>query len=399
MRTKLPALGFVAAETVSLLGNQLATVAIPVLVLTKTGSPVAVGVASAATILPIVLAALVGGRLIDSLGAWRMSVVSDILSCLSVLALPLAYRNDGLPLLALFALVLLGALFDPTGVAARQALVPQVAKRAGVRLETLNGWRGVLENGADFLGPGLAGLAIALLGVTGAFYLNAGTFFVCALLFALSTRSLSDRLGPKVVPQEGEAATLSGLSFLFATPDLRALSVCGFLMGFGLLPFLSVLLPVVAVEGLGSAPLLAAALTGFGIAATVGAAGFALLARHASRRTIYYGGILLTGIAIGLTGLARTPLEVILCATLAGLLLGAGNPLQQTLLQERTPEPLAGRVFTTMTATQFLGGPLGLVLAGWVAGRYGVEPALGACGLLLVGVALVGWVFLPLGER
>lgn len=396
MRAKLTAAGFVAAETISLLGNQLATVAIPVLVLTKTGSPVAVGVASAATLLPIVLAALVGGRLIDRLGAWRMSVVSDVLSGLSVLVLPIAYRNDALPLLALFALVLLGALFDPTGVAARQTLIPQVARRAGVRLEALNTWRGTLENGADFLGPGLAGLTIALLGITGAFYLNAGTFFVCALLFIFSTRSLSAQIDETGTTEEGEDATLSGLSFLFTTPDLRALAIVGFLMGFGLLPFLSVLLPVLTVEKLGSAPLLAAALTGFGLAATVGAASFAFLSRHTSRRTIYYGGILLTGVAIGLSALARTPLELILSATFAGLLLGAGNPLQQTVLQERTPERLAGRIFTTMTATQFLGGPLGLVLAGWVAGRYGVEAALGVCGVLLIGVALIGWVFLPL---
>lgn len=393
MKLKLQAVGFVGAETVSLLGNQLATVAIPVLVLSETGSPFALGVAAAAGVVPILLAALIGGSLIDRFGAWNLSVASDVLSFASVLALPLAYYYFEVSLTLLFALVLLGALFDPTGVAARQTLVPHLAHKTGVPLTTLNAWRGALENGADFLGPGLAGLAIALLGLTGAFYLNAGTFLVCAVLFALSTAP-----NRRAASRRDDDATLSGLSFVFANPDLRALAICGFLLGFGLLPFLGVLLPVLAVERLGSTTLLAASLTGFGLAATVGAASFPWLSGRVSRRTLYYSGILLTGVAIALLALARTPLEVVLLTTLAGGLLGAGNPLQQTVLQERTPESVAGRVFTTLSAVQFLGGPLGLVLAGFMAARYGVEVALCVSGILLAVVAVSGWILLPLEE-
>src|SRR6185295_13567428 len=101
----------------SLLGNQIAAVAIPILVLQFTHSPLVTGVAAAGNIVPIILAAILGGRAIDRFGAWNMSVAADLLSYCSVLALPLAfiYLDQVSPFL-IFVLVFLGALFDPTGI-------------------------------------------------------------------------------------------------------------------------------------------------------------------------------------------------------------------------------------------------------------------------------------------
>lgn len=87
MKLRTPAIplwGLISAEFLSLLGNQIAAIAIPVLVLQQTQSPLLTGIASAANILPILIAAFVGGRAIDRFGPWLVSVVADLLSCISV---------------------------------------------------------------------------------------------------------------------------------------------------------------------------------------------------------------------------------------------------------------------------------------------------------------------------
>jgi hypothetical protein len=68
---------------------------------------------------------------------------------------------------------------------------------------------------------------------------------------------------------------------------------------------------------------------------------------------------------------------------LAGLLLGAGNPLEQTLLQEETPESIGGKVFTSFTAICFIAGPFGLLLTGIIAEFLNVELVLLFAGGLL----------------
>ncbi|HEY9846121.1 MAG TPA: hypothetical protein V6D03_07980, partial [Candidatus Caenarcaniphilales bacterium] len=83
-----PIIGLIAAETFSLLGNQVAAVAVPILVLQFTHSPLITGIASAANIIPIVLSAILGGRAIDRFGPWNISVAADFLSFCSVLLLP-----------------------------------------------------------------------------------------------------------------------------------------------------------------------------------------------------------------------------------------------------------------------------------------------------------------------
>lgn len=56
---------FIGAEFFSQVGNQIAAVAIPILVLQFTHSAIATGIAGAGNIIPIVLAAFVGGKAID----------------------------------------------------------------------------------------------------------------------------------------------------------------------------------------------------------------------------------------------------------------------------------------------------------------------------------------------
>lgn len=390
----IPIIGLISAESLSLLGNQMAAVAIPILVLHYTESPLITGIAGAGNIIPIVLAAFIGGRAIDKFGAWRVSVFADLLSFASVLALPLVFLYlDTVSPLLIFLLVFIGALFDPTGISARQTLVPGLARMAGKPLDKINSYRGALENGADFLGPIIGVVFISLVGVAITFFINALTFLLCAIIFVVTVPR------PHNQPSMHEAnAAWVGARFIFKQRNLRALAVVGMMVSFVILPFLGLLLPVLATQKFANPTLLGLCLSAFGMAATVGALSFSKLVGICSRSMIYYGGLLITAIAIMLCAFVTAQYGVILSAVLAGLLLGAGNPLQQAILQEETPPAIAGQVFTSLSAIHFVAGPVGLLLAGLVTQLANVETVLLSGGGLLLLTAGLGWYFAPLSE-
>lgn len=390
----VPLIGFITAESLSLLGNQIAAIAIPLLVLHYTHSPLATAVAAVGNILPILIAAVVGGRAIDKFGAWNISVLADVLSFCSVLALPIAFLySDHVSTITIFLLVFAGALFDPTGVSARQTLVPGLAEMASAPLPKVNSWRGALENGADFLGPVLGAALVAAIGAANTFFANAATFLLCAVVFICTVprRRIA-------VPEHSSGAALAGVKFIFGHRSLRSLAITGMITSAALLPFLGLILPMLAAQKFDAPALLGISLAAFGLAATAGAAAFSMLSRRYSRRIIYYSGLAITGIGIALCAFANQHYEVVLASALAGLLLGAGNPLQQTVLHEETPESVAGQVFTSLTALQFAGGPIGLMLAGAATELWPVEHVALAAGAVLFASAAAGWWLMPFGE-
>src|SRR2546425_5769253 len=136
-------------------GNVAALIAIPWFVLETTGSATRTGITGFAGLVPIVLSGLLGGALVDRLGYRRMSVLADVLSGLSVAAIPLLYVTIGLSFWQLVALVFLGRLLDAPGTTARESLVPDVAAPARLSLERASGASAVIERGSRLMGAPL----------------------------------------------------------------------------------------------------------------------------------------------------------------------------------------------------------------------------------------------------
>ena len=118
-----------AAVVASGAGNGIASVAIPWLILERTGDPAAAGLVGAATALPLLLSSLFSGAVVDTLGQRRTSMLSDMLSAISVAAIPVVDFILGLDLGLIMVLAVVGALFDPAGATAREAMLPSVAAR------------------------------------------------------------------------------------------------------------------------------------------------------------------------------------------------------------------------------------------------------------------------------
>lgn len=187
----LLALVYLASHLMSLLGNGIAAVALPLIVLQTTGSPLGTATVAAATAVPAVLVGLLSGVVIDRINRRTASVVSDVISAAAVAALPLVDLVWGLNLAWFIVLGIVGSFGDVPGTTAREVLGPMVARHAGLDLTRVVGLRQAVTSAALVIGPATAGVLLATFDASSVLWITAMTSAVAALL----TRTLPRRLG------------------------------------------------------------------------------------------------------------------------------------------------------------------------------------------------------------
>ncbi len=185
-----------AVQVVSRTGNVATTIAVPFVVLSRGGSATDVGIAAFAATVPIVLGGAFGGVLVERFGFVRSSVVSDVVSAVTLAAIPLLAWTVGLPSWGLLVLVFLGGLFDTPGESGRRVLLPGLATAASVPLERAVGHfeasRPVLR-AARCTG---AGLLVGAVGPLPALAVTASVFAAAAVLAVLTLRGATVHPAP-----------------------------------------------------------------------------------------------------------------------------------------------------------------------------------------------------------
>ncbi len=254
------------AYALSLAGDQLARVALAVLVFDATGSPAATALAYAVTFLPW----LVGGPLLAGLGdrypRRTVLIVCDGLAAvlLTVMALP------GISLVTLGALLFLVVTLAAPFTAARSALVrdlfPDDERYAAATALTT-----VTIQLAQVAGFAAGGLLVAALGVRQALLVDAVTFALSAVLIRLRVRR---RPAAATGPGRRHLADVrAGARLVFGDRRLRALTLFAWLAAFHVHSVPSgLVVPYAAERGAGPLAvglLLAAATLGSGLAMVV----------------------------------------------------------------------------------------------------------------------------------
>jgi MFS family permease len=285
IRPRRALLALVAANTVSLLGNVVAAVAIPWFVLVTTGSATRTGVAAFFTTLPLALGALFGGAVADRVGLRRTSVAADLASGAAIAGIPILHAAGALDFWLLIGLGVLGSAFDGPGQAAREALLPATAERAGVSLERATALWTTTEHLAYVLGAPLAGVLIAVFGGPGALIADTASFAFSALVVSLAVPAAK-----AVVRATSYLADfVEGLRFIAREDVVRSFVVLATAGNFLIAPLAIVLLPVYARTEFGGARDLGLLIGVYGAGGLAGAASFAVVARRVPRRTLFVG--------------------------------------------------------------------------------------------------------------
>jgi MFS family permease len=364
-------------QLISLSGTWMQTVAAIWVVLSLTGSGVAVGLTTALQFLPMLLIGAWGGLLADRIPKRRLLMTTQALMAIPAVGL-LAVTAAGvvtpwMVYLAVFAMGSVNAIDNPT----RQSFVIEmVGPDRVVNAVSLNS---VIVQAARIVGPGLAGVLIATVGVVPCFALNALTFV--AMIFAL-WRMDPRRLQAPPVAEREPGAIRAGLRYVLRTPELAAPLALMALVGTLGFNF-QVVLPLLARFSFDSGAMTYAGLVS---AMAVGSIAGALVNGHRGRTgpRLIAGGALAFGVSALLAAAMPTlALEVVVLALLGAAAVTFAATINSTLQLAVSPQ-MRGRVMALYSVV-FLGStPIGAPLTGWLAQTYDPRIALllaGASGL------------------
>ncbi|WP_406445759.1 MFS transporter [Streptomyces sp. NBC_00631] len=364
---------------VSRFGDALRTSALPLLAARLTDAPLAIASVTACGYVPWLLFGLLGGAVADRVdqrrAMWAVDTVRGLLVAAFALTVALGHASIPLLLLLAFALTTLQTLFDN----ASTALLPSLVDR-----HALGAANARLMTGQQIAGGLLGAPLVPLLLAAGAFMpfaADASTYLAAAALVA-SLRTRPPERAPRPAGSTLRTEIGEGLRTLWRDRALRAVCVATLLCNIGMGALIATLvLHVTRWLHAGTAGY-AAAMTAYSAGSVTG--GF--LAQRVARRTGQVRALLAAGTvqtsALLLMGTVRY-----LGALVAGmLLLGAMNMVwnvnQVTLMQQRAPESMTGRIAAAFRTSSTSGAPLGALLGGAVAGAYGLNgPALLAAAL------------------
>ena len=382
------------AHSVSMFGDQLTLVALPLAAYADTGSAVAVGVVASLEAVTAVGFGLVAGALADRLAHRRVLVLTDVARALLLVALVAALAAPGADLAALLVAATGLGLTRVLHDAAESAAVPLVVDEA--RLVAANGQLQASEAAATAAGPAVAGALLGLGGPPLAFAVDAASFAASgAALTGLRSLDAADGDEPDaadaaaVLPTvradvaEGVRRLLADRPMVRVLVLLAAVNVVSVCVEAQFVPYAR---EVLGLGGLGIGAYfalggVAAVVTSLLAGRSSGARGDAIVLGL----TVFSAGVLVAGLA---------PSH--LTAGVAYVGAGIGSALAAThaaaLRQSRFPVRLQGRVAMAVRAAIVAILPVPLILGGWLADAAGPEALFTTTALVGLGAAAWGVV-------
>ncbi|WP_370370899.1 MFS transporter [Catenulispora sp. GP43] len=361
---------FFTGYLTSKLGSAMAPVAIAFAVLHTGVGPGGLGWVMAARIVPVVLLLLLGGVFADRLGGRRVMIASDLLRCAAQAAFGLLVLTGHATLTAMIVASVLSGVGEGVFSPSLQALIPRLIP-AGPRGDA-NALLSVAVSGAGVAGPALGGMIAAVFGgATG----PASVLFFDSASYAVSIVVLL-RLAHVPQPEPGEGSTIirdlrEGWDEFRSRTWLWLTTVqFGFFNALVWAPYL-VLGPVVAEHRLSGAGAWGLVLASNSAGAILG--GLALLGRR-PRRPFLVSLVAAFGYVFTPALLASSLPLPFVCAAAAVTGVGGavGSALDTTVMQQRVPVEVLGRITAYQTLGAFALGPLGLVIAGPLGSAFGV---------------------------
>jgi MFS family permease len=374
------------SQALSLLGDQMARLAIALLVYERTGS----AFAASATYGCSFLSWLVGGPILSALAdrhrRRRIMVVSDVARGLLVALLLVPHP----PLWLVFTVLLAVGLLAPPFESARSAILPDIV--SGEAYATANTLINTTIQAAQVGGFFLGGVLVALVSPRGALAIDVATFALSAIVLRVAVR---DRPAAAVAKTKLFADVVEGFSFVAHEPLLRTLLAYGVLASVAAIVPEGLAVAVASDDGNGAvaAGVLTAALPLGYVVASV-----AILRVPAERRI----GLLPPLALLLCVPLLLTP--VVPGTTLTALLwfvAGLGTCVQliaSVAYVAATPAAFRGRAFGIASTMLMIGQGAALLVAGAVAEVAGSRAVVAGAAALVLVVVLVTGRKLPLGR-
>jgi DHA3 family macrolide efflux protein-like MFS transporter len=397
MRTwKGPFFTIWAGQALSLLGSALVQFALVWWLTQTTGSATVLALASMMAMLPQVLISPLAGALVDRWNRNRVMIVADALIALAGGVLAVLYALEGVRIWHIYLVMFIraagGAFHWPAMQASTSLMVPEEG------LSRVAGLNQALQGLAAIVAPPLGAMLLDVFQVQVLLAIDVLTAVLAILSLVIidvpqpSHRAAEEGAGARTVL----ADMRQGLRFLWGWPGM--LIVIGIAMAVNLLlhPALS-LQPLLVTDHFGGGALeLAWLQSAFGVGFVAG--GIALSAWGGFKQRVLTGvlALALSGLGFAMVGLAPTRLFWLAVGALffAGFMNVIVNGSMFAMLQALIPPEMQGRVFTVVLSGSGLMAPLGLAIAGPLAGLWGERIWFVIAGAVMFAMG-IGALFVP----
>ncbi|XOK60049.1 MFS transporter [Paenibacillus elgii] len=372
-----PVFRFVGSSFISYCGDQIQLIAIPLLVLAITGSPVSMGIVTALERLPVLLQPLTG-IWSDRLNRKTLLLLCDLGRGVITGLLGLLFIMDSLEMWHVYIGALTAGVLGQIYTTAQIASVPNLVRKSD--LQTVNAVNSGFANLAVLAAPGLGGMVIGLYNPGYAVLVNSATFFISFLtVLSLPIR----KTAADTKKANGMYADLKeGFQFVVRTKPILFTNLAMLVSVFGTTLFLTMMvfhlketiqLPVGRIGWLLSAG---------GLGAVGGALVTAVLRKRFSYRTILFAASCLGGLSVVVFSQSQTYAVLLLSNAAGTIAASAMNPCIVTIRQTLTPDRLLGRVQATSRFMTWTLMPVAAFLAGVLAERLGTHETILLGGLL-----------------
>ena len=373
---------------ISNIGIWMETVGVGILVTETTGKATWTGIVAAAGFVPAAVLGPIGGALADRLERKKLLLITTtIQTALAALLTTLAATGSPSPIvvtLIVFAAGCASAIGFPTYQSVLPDLVPPEDLVGAIALSSAQ-W-----NLGRVIGPALAGIVIGFGGYAWAFGINTVSFAAVFVAIAALTLPPSHHDGASIVK-----AIKTGINYTRRDAGLRSIIIFMIVNTFLAAPFIA-LIPAMAIKvfhrGAGATSLLTTA-QGMGAVAMALSLG-ALTSRFGSRKILM--GVLW---AVPLTLMAYAYAPTLWVSAIAifavGLVyLGALSSFM-SIAQMRAPAQVRGRVMSLLTMLLGALYPLGAIMQGALADRFGLREITLLAGVSMLLMLIMLRVFKP----
>ncbi len=373
---------YMIGEGISMTGTWMQAMAQGWVMAGLTASGLALAAVNFASGLPMLLLFRLGGMYADRYDKRYILQACQLVQICLALALGTLIARGGLEMWHIIAAATLLGISNSFEMPAAAAIVPELVGKAHVA-RAIAVDRAIFH-GTRLIGPALAGYLVGRLGAHWAFYLNAGSFV--ALMIALTTLPRRALGTPE---QEEKRQGGMGAAFQHLRQDAASLSMIAMLVTNTLFvfPVMIVLLPLYGQHVLHVDPeQMGGLMLSSGIGSVLGSIGIMFLPRQARRVALTIAVAL---ICAALVSLSKADSFLWAAPTLTCLALGVSTlvGLGNTVVQERSPEEIRGRV-SAIAGLSFFGFlPFAGLIMGALADHFGIRQILfgSACCYAVIG--------------
>lgn len=364
-------------------GTFMQSIAQAWLVLTLTGSGYALGLVMALQFLPILILGPIGGVIADRFDKRKVQYFTQSAAGLQALLLATLVATGSVRLWMVYVLAVIFGLINVVDNPVRQTFIFEMVGEKELRnAVTLNG---TLYNISRIIGPAIAGVAIASIGLSLCFFLNAFSYIAVLIVLGMMRK---EELHPVAVASRGKGLLRQGIQYVLSTPKLRDSLLMMAVIGTFTYEF-QVSLPLIAQYTFhGGASGFAAFTTAMGIGSILG--GFLIANQKSGTSRMLVASAFLFGLAVLGASAMPTFTLMLVMLVVVGVFSIYFTTLSNSILQLESKPAMRGRVMS-LWSIAFLGSTtIGGPAVGWVGEFIGPRWGLAVGGFAALAASLIG---------